>query len=270
MADLAALSGLPVKMEASGQLSFGPDVVIAETGVRRLWELAPVALAADACRDRDDIVYYMYNGIHRVRDAERLRGVPLRYELTLIPPRRIGDEFVKTHGHIHNSEQESGLSYAEVCEVLVGTAHFVLQTLDPDEPSASVAYLVEVKPGEKIIIPPGYDHLTINPGDEPLLFSDVIALSVHGIYDRFRASRGAAYLEVAHDGQMAFEANPAYLSVPDLQRVKVHEYPAHNLTCDIPLYTALIEGQGRRWDFLVDPGRFWHSFPELEEIFKYC
>ncbi len=77
------------------------------------------------------------------------------------------------------------MDYAEVCEVLAGTAHFLFQTLDVAGPDATMAFYVEAQAGDKVLVPPGFDHCTINPGPEPLLFSDVIALGVTGIYDRF-------------------------------------------------------------------------------------
>ena len=223
MIDLKSLSGLPLSLDNAGQIVFGPDVVVEETKVRLLDELTPVALSPEVCRGSREVAYYMYNGVYRQSDAPRLAGVPMRYELTLFPSLRIGREFVKTVGHLHGPEPKSGIDYPEVCEVLVGTAHFLFQTLDLSGPSASAAFLVEARAGEKIVIPPGLDHLTINPGPGPLLFSDVVALGVTGIYDRFKAARGAAYLEVAENGQARFIPNPAYRTVPPLHKVALQD-----------------------------------------------
>jgi glucose-6-phosphate isomerase, archaeal len=267
MPNLESLSGLPIQMNASGQITFGPDIVVEENLVRLLDELTPVALAPEVCRGREETVYYMYNGIHRRGDAAILADMPLRYELTLIPPRRIGREYIKTHGHLHNTDPRSGFTYAEVCEVLTGTAHFVLHTLEMAGPRASVAFYVEVGPGQKIVIPPGFDHLTINPGPQPLLFADVISPAVKGVYDRFRATRGAAYLEVDQDGQPQFIPNPAYKSVAELQALGTRDYAELNLAQELPLYTALVQGKGEKWAFLTDPGQFWRTFPDLRSIF---
>jgi glucose-6-phosphate isomerase len=267
MLNLEAISGLPLTMAETGTLLFGPEVVVDETKTRLLDELTPVALDQAVCRQSQDIAYYMYNGIYRNRDATRLANLPMRYELTLIPPRQIGREFIKTFGHIHNTEPKSGQTYAEVCEVLLGQAHFVFQTLDPAGPEANQAFYVEVNPGQKIIIPPGFDHLTINPGPEPLLFSDVISLEVYGVYDRFRSSRGAAYLEVnGEEGQAKFMPNPHYRAVAPLQALALNDYPQHHLSHHEPLYPAFVQHAGQ-WEFLTDPKRFWLDFPDLKELF---
>ena len=254
--DLEHLSGIPIALDEAGQVAFGPDVVVEETKVRLLDELTPVALEPEVCRGSREVAYYMYNGVYLQSDAARLAGVRLRYELTLLPPRCLGREYVKTLGHRHCPEPASGMDYAEVCEVLAGTAHFLFQTLDVTGPDASVAFYVEAKAGDKVLVPPGFDHCTINAGPDPLLFSDVIALGVTGIYDRFKAARGAAYLEVAEEGQPRFIPNPAYRTVPPLQKVKPKDYPELHLTSVEPLYTAFVQGRGENWPFLTDPRQF--------------
>jgi len=268
MVELESLSGLPLRLDEAGQLEFGPELVIDETRVRRLDELTPVALDQAACRGNQEIAYYMYNGIYHQNDAATLANAPIRYELTLIPPAQIGPEFIKTFGHLHNSHPSSGLSYAEVCEVLAGTAHFLLHTLDSTGPDAAAVFWLEAKAGQKVIIPPGFDHLTINPGPEPLLFADVISLEVYGIYDRFRAARGAAYLELGENGAARFRPNPHYRSVAPLQQLSLKDYPGLHLTRDEPLYTAFVQGQGHHWPFLTDPGCFWSTFPDLKREYS--
>jgi glucose-6-phosphate isomerase len=257
-----------MELDDSGQLTFDADVVVDEFKIRSLDALTDVALEPEACRGREDAAYYMYNGVFHRDDEPVLRDVPMRYELTLMPPRLMGREFVKTFGHLHSPEPKSGIDYAEVCEVLVGTAHFVFQTLDLAGPDASVAFYVEAKAGQKVLLPPGFDHCTINPGPEPLLFSDVIALGVSGIYDRFRATRGAVYLEVADDGEPQFIANPIYRDVPPLKRIELKDYPHLHLTTDEPLYTTFVRKRGENWPFLSDPRRFWPTFPDLQAIFR--
>ena len=282
MLDLENLAGLPLALDDSGLLVFGAGIVIEDHGERLLDALTPVVLEPERTRGSVEVAYYMDNGVYRRADESRLAGVPMRYELTLIPPRQIGREFVKTFGHRHRPEPKSGLDWAEVCEVLVGTAHFLMQTLDLSGPDASVVYLVEAKAGQKVLLPPGFDHCTINPGPEPLLFSDVIARGVSGIYDRFVATRGAAYLEVA-EGSLPppagdlrprkprdlrhFVPNPTYRRVPPLTRVELRDYPHLGLTSQVPLYKAFIESRGQQWSFLTDPTLFYATFPDLRAIF---
>lgn len=262
MHDLSTISGLPLWLDDEGRLHFGADVVVTETRERLLEELTHVALASDICQGCQDSVYTMFNGVYRRSDAERIVDSGLRYELTLIPPRMIGRELIKTHGHLHNAPPGGNITYAEICEVLVGTAHFFFQTLDPEEPAATHAFFIEAGPGDKVIIPPDLDHLTINASAGPLLFSDVVALGIQGVYDRYQKSGGAAYLEVRDDQTPVFITNPRYRRVPPLQRLTAHNYPAFDLTPNRPLYQAFIEQRGD-WGFLREPERFRAAFPDL-------
>jgi len=252
MIDLQVASGLHIALDEEGLL-FGDDVVIDEAMARLIDELAPVALAPEACRGSSEIAYYMYNGVYCSPDSPRLAGLPLRYELTLMPFRTIGRECIKTHGHRHSTEPKSGLTYAEICEVLAGTAHFYFQSLGAGL-SADRVFYIEVGPGQKIVVPPGLDHLTINPGPGPLLFADVIARDCRNAYDRFRTSHGAAYLEIIDGDDRRFIANPAYHMRLPLRRVPAREYSELHLATAEPLYSAFVRTLGAGWPFLTQPG----------------
>ena len=267
MRDLAEMAGLAIGLDDDGLLVFGGEVVVDEHRERLVDALTPVVMEPEAARGSGEIAYYMDNGVYCRADAERLAGIPMRYELTLIPPRSIGRECVKTFGHIHHKEPRSNLEWTEVVEVVTGTAHFLLQTLDLNGPDADRVYLIEAHPGEKVLLPPGFDHCTINPGDEPLLFSDVIALGVSGDYSRFVATRGAAYLEVAGGVGPELIVNPTYRHVALIQQVPLRDYPELRLASTEPLYTAFVATRGELWPFLSDPRRFYPAFPDLKAVF---
>lgn len=263
--DLQDICGLPLSVDAAGRLCFGSDVVVEETRQRLLSELAPVVLEPQTCEHSREPVYTMFNGVYRRADAHRIAGSGLRYELTLIPPRLIGRELIKTHGHVHNAPPGSRVTYAEVCEVLLGTAHFFFQTLDPEGPDASMAFYIEAGPGQKVVIAPDLDHLTINAGNGPLLFADVVATGIQGVYERYRMTRGAAYYEVRDGETTTFIPNPRYRRVPPLQRMEPHRFPELGLIPDRPLYQAFVE-QCSDWTFLREPDRFAAAFPDLATL----
>src|SRR3989344_1053086 len=58
-------------------------------------------------------LYYMYRGV------EKKKG--LRRDITVIPARLLGKEFVKTKGHEHSDD------YGEIYSVLSGEAIYLLQ-----------------------------------------------------------------------------------------------------------------------------------------------
>jgi glucose-6-phosphate isomerase, archaeal len=265
--DLYGNSGLPMQLDGSGKLLLDPTVVVNEYRTRILDELTPVYLDQEACKGKQ-VAYEMFNGVFAVKDQDKLKALPVSYELTLFPAMKIGREYVKTLGHIHKPDPRSGIDHPEICEVVFGRAHFLFMKLNPDCASAAEAFFVDVRAGEKIIIPPGYEHLTINPGPGPMLFSDVVSREVGGNYERMKTARGAVYLEVDGNGLPTFFPNPQYHSHPTLRQVQVKEFPAIRLTSTEALYTTFVKTRAQDWEFLWRPELYWDQFPTLESIFK--
>ena len=266
---LKQISGLPLFLDDSGRLTFGQDLCIEEILYRRVDELTAVAMTPEECQGNPETAYWMYNGVYLRSDQAALEKIPLRYELTYLPARTLGGEFIKTHGHRHYPEAKSGMQYAEICEVLYGIAHFIFKKSINDQPLVSSVFYIEAYPGEKVLFPPGLDHCTINPADSPLLFSDVIARGVKGDYSYFRKNQGAAYWEVQTASETSFIPNPRYGDVPPIVKRPVHCYPEFSITKEIPLYQAFLETYGRGWEFLLDPGLFRSTFPDLVESFSH-
>lgn len=259
MTSLAQVAGLEIAWNDAGTLTFAPGLAVEETLARPLERLRAVALEPEACVPPEQVQYWMYNGIARETERARLAALGLRYELTLMFPRAIGRERAKTLGHLHTAPPGARLNYPEICEVLHGTAQFIFQTLDIPARAAPFCYLIEAQPGDKVIIPPNLHHLTINAGDEPLLFSDVIPVGCGGIYQPFAQSRGAAYLNTLDAGLIP---NPNYAGVGELIRLQPHSYPQFGLTAEIPLYRTFSESPDLlAW--LNTPDRFPEIFPGI-------
>ena len=138
---------------------------------------------------------------------------------------------------------EGGLAYPEVYEVVAGQAHFLLQRPAVGGAAVQDVVLVEAGPRDKVLIPPGYGHVTVNAGGDWLVLANLVADGFQAIYEPYRLGRGAAYYEVAGRG---FVANPRYGCVPALRRLPPRPYPELGLVPDTPLYRA----------FVADPARF--------------
>lgn len=137
-------------------------------------------------------VYYIYRGIKKKNG--------LRYDITVIPPKMLGKEFVKTKGHEHSG------NYQELYIVLSGKALYLIQKsknkkfaeasphLTPRQSSAiKDVYFVRAKKGEIVIIPSGYGHITINPSKSPLKMANWISEKCKNDYTLFEKKRGACY-----------------------------------------------------------------------------
>ncbi|MDH7511167.1 MAG: glucose-6-phosphate isomerase family protein [Methanolinea sp.] len=159
--------------------------------------------------------YLMFRDIARSPgDRAWLSERYLRFDVTSIPPRDLCGEFVKTKGHYH-PDNPSGTGYPEVYQVLFGKAHFLLQRRDLER-----IILVPAEKGETVLVPPGYGHVTINPGKGDLVMANIVASCFESDYRFYEENRGAAYYEIV-SGDL--EKNPRYPSVPPVETRKPYE-----------------------------------------------
>jgi glucose-6-phosphate isomerase, archaeal len=197
-------------------------------------------------------VYYMYRNISR-SDADRnwLRAQDIRYDITVIPPREICGEFIKTKGHYH-PDNPSGVGYPEVYEVLAGIAHFLIQNHD-----FSDIVMIAASAGEIVIIPPGYGHVTINPSkNSALQMANIVSTRFESDYRGYELLHGAAYFEMVEEG---FVKNPAYTASSPIRFATVLQKAACSGTITAPLYD-LIEQQTPSLEFLNYPEKYLSLF----------
>lgn len=142
-------------------------------------------------------LYKMYRKLNVEND--------LRYDVTVIPPRMFGNEFVKTKGHIH-----AGF-YGEVYMVLEGEGIYFAQL--GDEQEIKDVFAVHAKKGDVIIIPAGYGHVTINPSPETLKTANWIAEHDKGDFSMFEKNQGGCYYYL----ESGWIKNEHYKNVPALR-----------------------------------------------------
>lgn len=181
--------------------------------VRRLYDMREVIYDQDWLSGAGDFdLYYMYRDLFLSRsDQQKLNDYDLRYDITIIPPAMLGIEYIKTAGHYHPLVPGTDVTYPEIYEVLEGEALYLLQ----NEDSSDVVY-VRASAGDKVIIPPGYGHITINESNKRLKMANFVARSFSSIYEPIKKLGGGAYL-YTKDG---FINNPKYGSQASLREVK--------------------------------------------------
>ncbi len=131
----------------------------------------------------EGIAYYMYRDIYMHEN--------LRYDVTVIPPRMFGEEFVKTYGHYH-PEAKEGLSYPEVYQILNGEAVFIMQK--PRRDDSLDCIITKCKKGDVVFVPPNYGHVMVNPDKNSTLVSaNVVSSSFSSLYEEYKENHGAAY-----------------------------------------------------------------------------
>lgn len=200
-------------------------------------------------------IYFMYRDLARSEeDRAWLSAHSLRYDITRIPPLTLCGEYVKTKGHYHPNNP-SGAGYPEVYEVLSGEAHYILQDREIRE-----VRLIFAREGEKVIVPPGFGHVTINASSRTLLMANLVSTRFSSDYSVYEKRHGAAYYMMLGEEMVK---NSHYPSVPPLRSRLPSHSTALGIVEGVTLY-QLVEGR-EDLSFLNRPERFLHLFRELEE-----
>ncbi|WP_292467064.1 glucose-6-phosphate isomerase family protein [Methanolobus sp.] len=191
-------------------------------------------------------LYYMYRDLSKNgSDYNKIVENRLRYDITIIPPAMLGDEYVKTAGHYHPPVPGQDVSYAELYQVLEGEAIYLLQKAEGDKIIDVIVF--EAKAGDLALVPPGYGHITINASEVPLKMANWVCRDFSSLYEPIKKLFGGAYYMLT-DG---FVKNPDYLEVPEIRFIKPMDYPEYGLFCGKDMYEMVSEL--RKLDFLLNP-----------------
>jgi len=228
--DLSENIGLPVTLNDQNKLEFGEVIEYEGESVRSMADLSVVA-ADETLKLEDKPAYFMYRNVHRKGDEETINTNNQRFDLTVIPSGSLGKEFIKTSGHYHPVKPGAEVEYPELYYVISGQATYLMQKHEPDG-SISDVIISRVRPGEAIIMPLGYGHVTINELDEPLVMANWVEKNFKSEYGDFETKRGAAYY-LNSDGSLV--KNPAYDDLPDARELKSSPQAIADLK-DTPIY----------------------------------
>ncbi|MDY6771473.1 MAG: glucose-6-phosphate isomerase family protein, partial [Candidatus Nanohaloarchaea archaeon] len=239
---------------AERTLKFGD--ITREPDIRMLYDMKEVVWDRSWLRDADNMpLYYMYRDLMLEKHRQAIKGAKARYDITVMPPNTLGKEYVKTKGHYH-PEAAPGVSYPEIYEVIQGEAHYLLQRKEENEVTDVI--VVEAEAGDKVIIPPNYGHITINPSDTELRMANWVSRKFESIYEDITEKRGGVYYETT-DGE--FVENDHYDQVPELRRRKPVQVPDLGITNDKPMYKMIQDPDNLA--FLNKPQNFGWVFEQV-------
>jgi len=142
-------------------------------------------------------VYYMYRGVKKKDN--------LRYDITIIPPKMLGKEYVKTKGHVHPK------GYQELYKVLEGKAIFLIQKSKNN--LVERVFAIKAKRGDVIIVPPECGHTTINPSQKTLKLANWVSQNCKSDYLPFEKIQGACY----YYAKSGWIKNKNYKKIPKLE-----------------------------------------------------
>lgn len=184
--------------------------------IRHLNDMRKVLYDENFAKDSPDTnLYFMYRGLERQGD--------LRYDITVVIAKMLGDEFNKTKGHYHVG------AYQETYTVLEGSAIYFMQKLDDNE-NISDVYAVKAERGDSIVIPPYYGHVTINPSEKKdLKMANWMFDKCKSDYSFFEKMHGACY----YFTKQGWIKNKNYKSVTELR----FEQPLKSIPQDLNFLT---------------------------------
>ncbi|MBN2250574.1 MAG: glucose-6-phosphate isomerase [Candidatus Altiarchaeota archaeon] len=227
-------------------LKFGNRII--EPDTRRLGDMKDLFCDSGSINDPlDTPLYFMYRDLSLgIKDKEAMARAGLRYDITIIPPKTLGKEYVKTAGHTHPKVPGTDLSYTELYEVLEGEAHYLLQKMEGMTVTGVV--LVEAGKGDKIVVPPNYGHVTINPSRKTLKMANIVSTNFTSSYGFYREKKGGAYFELT-DG---FHKNRNYVNLPELTKTRAKKITGLGIEKSEEIY-SLVRKDIKRLEFLNKP-----------------
>ena len=223
MIDLGRFAGFPVDLDPRAlTLTFGPGIATAPVTVRRLDEVRP--FLRDPQATGPDHLYTIYMDIRVPESVAARQSLGLGYGAVVTNHGSLGGEALRSQGHVHSAPEATGVAYSEIYEFWHGRGLVYMQ--DRATPDVEDVIVIEAGPGDKVVIPPGWAHATVNVGDGPMAFGAVYALEAQLLYEPLRKLQGTAHYVLA-DGTL--EPNPRYRSVPPARRKLPHEIPEHGI-----------------------------------------
>ena len=228
---------------------YGPNVFGPEVENRSLDSIRK-SLRDPKCEGPDP-VYAIAMDVGKKEHLLPLKQLHLLYGAVTYAAGRLGNEPVRSQGHIHKVSPFSGWSTPEVYEIWSGKAIIYMQERAEDQPGRCFA--VVAHPGDVVIVPPSWAHATISADAlQPLTFGAWCDRQYGFEYDAVRAHKGLAWFPViAPSGEIEWHKNPHYL---DCQLVvkSPERYTRLGIELGKPIYTQF-QKNPQRFDFVPRP-----------------
>lgn len=233
--------------DSTNTLTVSDDTIIDESLVRKMKDMRNLFHDPTGFDDETEL-YYMYNGIYRKQHESFFKSHKIKYEFTVLLPSIINGECLKAHGHIHGFNPIRQARHIEAYEILLGEGYFELFTYVGNELQV---VMIQVKQGDFLIIPPDYFHLSVNTGDIPFIFGDLIKENADNDYGPLKEKNGAPlFVMKDSNNSLSFLLNDNYADYSlSIQHLTVDTLPWDNPLAKIPLYAHFITNP-ERFSFL--------------------
>jgi glucose-6-phosphate isomerase, archaeal len=215
------------------EFSYDEDVFGPVPEFRRLDDIRR-SLRNPECQGPDP-VYSIVMDVGRREHLAELQRRMLLFGVVIYAAGQLGEEPVRSQGHIHAIAPHCGWSTPELFEIWEGSAIIYAQENVGDDPGRCFA--VKAVPGDKVVVPPAWAHSVINadPGAR-MMFGAWCDRQYGFVYDAIRAHHGLAWFPVLdRDCNITWEPNPSYQSSELLIR-NARNYPELGIDAGTPIY----------------------------------
>ncbi|MGX7263608.1 glucose-6-phosphate isomerase family protein [Enterococcus crotali] len=244
--------------EANLELLFGKDIFHpTKTEKRYLKDIRNSLLDKQAVGP--ELLYTIAMDVGKKEHQEDLIKRNLLYGVVGYNNGVIGNELVRSQGHIHAISASCHSSTPEVYEIWQGKAYIYMQEFVDDQPGRCI--VVFAKPGDIVIVPPNWAHYTVNASqDKKMLFGAWCIRDYAFEYKEIRQRQGLAYYPVIENSHIKWRKNTHYAA--NLLEIKTaRAYPEFKLSQN-NLYTQY-EEDSERFDFVTNPLKYqsvWTDF----------
>lgn len=180
MINLKKTSGLDLKYNEVSKKLISKTLSIPKPQVRKLSDMKKVLMYNNSHKNKE--LYYIYRNISLIKHKKLFKDNNMRYDITIIPSSKLGNEFIKTLGHHHKG--------IEVYDVLYGEALYIFQ-------NKKEFLVIHAKAGTRVYVPNEYWHVTINHGNKILVMANLVPKDIKTNYEDITNKHGMAYYYVA-------------------------------------------------------------------------
>jgi glucose-6-phosphate isomerase len=200
-----------------------------------------------------ETVYSIAMDVGKNEHKKILQERMLLYGLVTYASGRLGEEPVRSQGHIHKISQHSGWSPPEVYEIWRGSAVIYMQEYAEDYPGQCFAVYANI--GDIVIVPPQWAHATISADPlKPLTFGAWCDREYGFLYDKVKAHKGLAwYAFVKENNELHWQANLHYHTSELIIKEPEDYHTLFGIEKKIPIYTQF-EEEPERFQFVSKPG----------------
>ena len=256
--------GFDIKMiKETMEFTYGKDVFGPVVEKRYLNDIR--SSLADPHAQGPELLYSIAMDTGKIKDKKTMEKMNLLYGVVAYSKGMIGEEPVRSQGHIHAISLSCNASTCEVYEIFEGEAYIYMQ--ESGEDHAKDCYAVYAKEGEVVIVPPGWVHATINANPKKNMVFGAWCVRDYGFdYDLVKQHHGIAFFPKVKGEKIIWKFN-SYYKTGNLKVIKAISYELFGLDKKKPIYTQFEENPDI-FKFVSQPNYAKDKWSKFKEIMR--